>query len=76
MPELEEILSDQICLLRGAGLGVDTIQGEANVTWTEETVSKKIAMIDYNYQEYQISQWPESTSPAGLGSCWNISVAS
>ena len=42
MPELEEILSDQICLLRGAGLGVDTVQGEPNVTWTEETVSKKI----------------------------------
>ena len=37
--ELEEILSDQICLLRGAGLGVDTIQGEPNVTWQDKIVS-------------------------------------
>ena len=76
MSELEEILSDEICLLRSGGLGVDTIQGEPDVTWKDQIVSKKIAMIDNYYQEYQILQWPESTSPADLGSCWNTSVVS
>ena len=54
MSELEEILSDEICLLWSGGLGVDTIQGEPDVTWRDETVSKKIALMANYYQEYQI----------------------
>ena len=74
--ELEEILSDEIRLLGSAGLRVDAIEGEPNVTCRDQMVSERSTMIDNYYQEYQILQWPESTSPADLGSCWNISVAS
>ena len=42
MSELQEVLSDKICLLRSCGLGVDTIQGESNITLTDKRFSKEI----------------------------------
>ena len=76
MSELEEVLSDEICLLRSCGLGVDPIQGESNITFRDSVRKYFNDWYRICYREYQILQWPESTSPADLGSCLNTSVVS